>query len=673
VTSDVGEFGDAVRAAGWERAVALQGGPFLDAFYLPGSGDFARWVDAERQRLARERARALEALAVAAERDPVKATAWWRLLAAEDPYSSRVALKLMGSLAQQGDRAAAVQHAQTHAQLVEDDLGLQPDPEVVRFAEELKTAPAPVDAAPPRSLVQPPRTTAPAPPAALTQESRGAPIRRWDRPSVWLAAVAVLLAVALTMVQSGGDANAPGSASALPTSVAVLPFVDISPSGDQEYFADGLTEELIGSLSSAPGLHVVSRTSAFAFKDQLVDVRQVGGRLGVATVVEGSVRKSDDRVRVSVRLVDASTGFELWSDTFERRLADVFAIQDEIAQAVVGRLSEQGGEALSLNALAPIDAEAFNLYLRGRYEWHKRSEAGLRSAVDLFGQAIEEAPEFARAHVGLGDAYAVLGFYDYLSPSDAFPRAIVAARRAIELDPSLAEPHATLGYAALYYDWDGARSEEEFRLTIHLSPEYSTGHQWYANLLTAQGRFAEAITEMRRAQELDPLSLIANAALGFVYYHAGQYGAARDQLEHTLVLDPHFELAHLWLGMTLEAMDRPSESLPHLETAVALSDGGAIQRAALARALALADDEPRARALLAELLEGSEGGYAPAFEIAKIFQSLGEEKRALEWLERAFSERSHSMVFLAVDPQFEELRIHPIFARLVEDVGIAVH
>jgi TolB-like protein/DNA-binding SARP family transcriptional activator/Tfp pilus assembly protein PilF len=663
---DVLEFGEAMECGDWQRAVELYAGPFLDGFFLTGAAEFERWADSERERFRHERARALETLADAAGEasDAATAVRWWRLLAADDPYSSRIALRLMGALERAGDRAAAVKQARVHATLVRDDMGVEPDPEIGAYADRLRTAPpgpttpAPAPAGPGSLLGTDPRPDAP------PLDARRPPPRR----RIMLVAAALTVVAALVWV---GAHDATPDAAPTPA-IAVLPFADISPARDQAYLADGITEELIVRLSQAGGMNVVGRSSVYALAREQVDVRDIAARLNVSAVLEGSVRRADDRLRISVQLVDARNGYQLWSETYERELEDVFAIQDEISHAVVARLTGRltGTEARRDPTRSGDDPEAYNLYLKGRFEWHKRTEQGLRNAAEYFRQAVERAPDYARAYAGRGDALAVLGFYDYLPPAEAFPPAREAATRALRIDPSLAQPHATLGYVALYYEWDWQRSEREFLQAIRLDPSYSTGRQWYANFLTAMGRFDEAVREMRAAQDLDPLSLIANAALGWVLYYAGEYERAIAQLDRTLELNPDFELAHLWRGLALEELGRLGEARQAMERAAHLSGGSAISLALLARTHALAGEREGARALLADLERGAGDRYVPAFEVAKVHEALGDRELALRWLERAREQRSHSIAFLAVDPQLSRLRDEPGFVALVRNVGL---
>jgi TolB-like protein/DNA-binding winged helix-turn-helix (wHTH) protein/Tfp pilus assembly protein PilF len=451
--------------------------------------------------------------------------------------------------------------------------------------------------------------------------------------------------------------------------LAVLPFLNASGNPADEYFSDGLTEELTDSLSRSGDLRVVSRTSAFSLKGKGIGAQEIGRILGVDSLVEGSVRRDGKRLRISVHLVDAGNGYQLWSETYDRRMNDVFEVQQEIALSVANTLTGRlpGPAGAGELAVQVTDAVAYDLYLKGRFYWHRRTAGGLHSAVEYFEEAVARAPDYAPVQVGLGDAYAVLGFYDYLPPEEAFPKAQAAARRALELDPDNAPAQATLGYAALYYDWDLEEAESRFLRSIELDPGYSKARQWYANLLTAAGRFDEAEREMRRAQQLEPLSLIASAALGWVHYFAGEPELALEQYRLTLGLDPDFELAYLWSGWALEELGKYDEALEMLEEAVARSGGSGISKASLARLHALRGGREEAERHLAELL-GSEG-YVPSYEISKAWYALGKPEEASEWLQRALEQRSHSLVFLRVDPQLAAQQGDASFVRLLARVG----
>lgn len=499
-----------------------------------------------------------------------------------------------------------------------------------------------------------------------------------------VAGVMVMAGATLTLVRDRSGVAPPTTASQEtgyaegaerseldPRSIAVLPFADLSPGRDQRYLGDGIAEELLSVLSQIDGLRLASRTSSFSFGDETLDVREIGERLGVGHVIEGSVRKSGDRLRVEARLVSVQDGFRIWSERFDTEAADIFAVQDSIAHAVARalrvRLSEDASE-LALRGQTS-DPEAQDLYLKGRFAWNRRTQGGLERAVRFFEEAVSRDPEYARALVGLGDAYAVLGFYDYRPPNVAFPRAQDAAYRALAIDSTLAEPHATLGYAALYFDWDWEEAELRFLRAIELDPTYPVAHQWYGNYLTAMGKFEDAAREMRTASELDPLSTIAFAATGWVYYFAGDYERAIRQLREVVERDPTFDLAYLWSGQAHAELGRLEDAAALIRRAVDLS-GSAISRAAMARVLALQGRTAEARRILQDLESEGETEYVPSYEIARAYVGLRRFDTAVRWLERAFEERAHSMVFLRVDPQLEPLDAHPGYRSLLRQVGL---
>jgi tetratricopeptide (TPR) repeat protein len=314
------------------------------------------------------------------------------------------------------------------------------------------------------------------------------------------------------------------------------------------------------------------------------------------------------------------------------------------------------------------DEESNSLYQRGRYAWNRRTREGLEQAVTYFKQAIARSPGFARAHAGLADAYAVLGFYDYRRPPEAFEAARLSAREALRLAPDLAEPHATLGYVHLYYDWKLADGEREFREAIRRKPGYSVAHQWYGNLLTASGRFDEAVREMRLAQASDPQSVIASAALGWVYYHAWRHDSATAQLYQTLELDQNFSLAHQWLGLTALESGQNAEAIRNLQRAISLSPASRQTLAALAYGLARAGEPDSARALLRRL--ETSGEYLPSYEIGKVHLALGDTAAAFRWLELARQQRSHSIVFLTVDPHLRGLQADERLLALIRRTGL---
>ena len=670
LSCDVTSFEAAIECGDYQAAVDLYTGPFLDGFYLPNNDEFERWTDAERERLRRAYVGALESLSdqAVALADHSAAVERLRVLAGLEPFSSRIALRLITVLDAMGERAAALQHARVHETLVREELGIEPGEDWLQTIDRLRSPAVAARA----------NTPLPVPTrehehdvfrsvASLPEPHDTTNLHKRRRPHTLALVTLGVVIIAAAIV----GPRFISSAGALETSsIAVLPFADHSPGAANQYFADGLTEELINTLSRATNLKVAARTSVFALKGASVDVKEAGRRLQVSNLLEGSVRQSNGQLRISVQLVDAATGYELWSDVFDRSTDDALTVQEEIARAIVntlkGRLLDHEAAAITST---PIDSASYDLYLRGRYHWHRRSQRDLEQAIDYFEQAVKLSPTHARAWSGLADAYAICGFYDFLPPDTAFPRAQAAAERALDLDARFAAAYATLGYIELYYRWNFARAEEQFRHALTLDPNYSTGHQWYANLLTAAGRFPDGQRAMRQAQRLDPLSLIANAALGWSMYFARSYSEADQQLRQTMSLDSTFQLAYLWQAWVREELRDFEGARAAIQHGVELSDSSAIYVTALARIEALRGNRASATALL-EQLNDRKFGYAPSYELAKVHLGLGQSDRALDLLERAINERSHSIAFIRVDPQLDPVRMHPRFLRLLEKTGL---
>jgi TolB-like protein/DNA-binding SARP family transcriptional activator len=456
VVCDVVAFDDAVAAGEFERAIGLYTGPFLDGFHLPGTSEFEHWADGERDRLRRSYARSLESLAEVAEerREWSSAVERWRGLVSEEPYNARVTLRLMRALDGAGDRAGALQQARRHTLLVQEEFGAGPDPHVIALADRLRTEQAngAGTSGPARVTADQFASTADLAPA-LDQPRSSPPSKRSPSPARWLRPI---LAIALVLGLASVAWRSPRWTThrALeepppPTSIAVLPFVNMSPEGANEYFSDGMTEEIMTALSKVEELRVAARTSAFAFKGKTESVSEIGHQLRVGTVLEGSVRREGDRLRITAQLINVKDGYHLWADAYDRDLRDVFAVQAEIAQAIVGALKVKlSGEATTMVVRRTTDLAAYDFYLKGRHAVNQRSGGSLVQAVAYFEQAIARDPRFAQAYAGLADAYVLLPGYSVTKSSDAWPKGRAAAERALALDSTLAEAHTTLHTAS---------------------------------------------------------------------------------------------------------------------------------------------------------------------------------------------------------------------------------
>ena len=464
-----------------------------------------------------------------------------------------------------------------------------------------------------------------------------------------------------------------GSALGPEKSIAVLPFADVSRGRELEYLCDGIAEEIIGALTRVEGIRVVARTSAFSFKGKSEDIRTIARKLNVDAVLEGSVRKAENRLRITAQLINAADGYHLWSERYDRQMEDVFAIQDEITLAIVAKLKITllGGERAALVKRYTEDFEAYNLYLKGRYFWNKRTETGYLKSLEYFRQAIEKDPTYAIAYAGIADSYDLLGWYGYLAPQEAFPRARSAAEKARELDPSLAEAHASLGWIGANYDWDWAAAEREYKKALELNPSYATAHQWYSEFLTYMGRHDESIAEGHKAQEIDPLSLIINNDVGQVYYFARRYDEAIVQLRKTLEMDPDFAVAHFLLALALAQKALYDEAIDEAQKAMTLSGADdTLILSQLGVIYALSGKESKARQVLGKLDELSSEKYVSPFLLALVHAGLGENDKAFEWLEKACEKRDHWVETLKVQPVLDSLRGDERYSRLLLATGL---
>ena len=463
------------------------------------------------------------------------------------------------------------------------------------------------------------------------------------------------------------------TATSLDKSIAVLPFENVSKDPNAEYLSEGISEALINSLTELKRLRVIARSTAFQYKGKDVDPRRVGRELQVASVLTGRVRQSQDTLSIQVDLVDAITGAQVWGEEYVRKTSDVIAVKQAIAREVTAKLKLKltGEEQRRLAKGDSTNTEAYRFYLRGRYFWNKRTPDGMTQAIAEFQQAIERDPNFALGYVGLADCYTGLTFYNFAAPHETMPRAKESAIKALALDNTLAEAHASLAHVLMNYDWNWSEAEKEFRRSIELKPDYATAHQWYAiHYLTATGRLEEAVQEMKKALELDPASLVMNTFMGATLYYAGRYDEAIDQCRRTIEMDPNFAVAHWHLGLAYEQKQILDAATEEFKKAISLSGGSPLMRAALGRAYAKSQKKHEANEMLNELNERAKRQYVSAYEVAKIYVALGNSEQAFQLLEKAYAEHSFHLANLNVCPQFKSVRSDPRFQDLVQRIGL---
>ena len=693
VTSDLEGFQRALEGGDREKAVSIYEGPFLDGFFVADAHEFGRWVDGHRERLASLYSTTLERLASDRERegnlrDAVK---WWRKLTTHDPFNGRVAVQLMDALEAAGDRAAALAHARVHSNLLRQEFGAPPEPNVAAAERRIRDSAAegprstsgtaqPLMHAStgkssgvsgtaieglPTEMSGEAEVAASAPQIDTTDANQIRPRRRLPSYTAIAAAALTLLLVTAFWVAKG-EREAPGQAS-----VAVLPFVNMTPGNEMEYFSDGMTEELINALTKVKGLRVPARTSSFQFKGPAADIKDVGSRLGVGAVVEGSIRREGKKLRISAQLINVADGYHIWSEAYDRQFDDVFSVQEEIAREIVGALLPrlQGRSGLPLVKPSTDDPEAHNLYLRGRYAWNKRTPDGLKEAIRYFQEAISRDSTYALAYSGLADSYISLFDYDLMSAAEANPKARLAASRALALDMSLSEPHNSIAHVLLH-EWDWKGSEAEFKRALELDPAQAGTYHWYALALTSIGKVDEAVAAMKRAEQLDPLSARISADLGMAYYAARKYDQSIDQERKTLRLEPTFATSYWIMGMAYEQKGMFAEATKSLDTALKLRPGNPNYLAELARSHALAGRKGEARRILGDLLHPRSDGAVSPFFIALVYAALGEKDLAFGCLEKSVEERSGSVRYLKVEPRLDPLRDDPRFDGLLNKIGL---
>jgi TolB-like protein/two-component SAPR family response regulator len=613
VRCDLHDLRAAVAAGDHERAVRLYSGPLLDGFHLDDATEFGYWLDDRRSELTHDYVGALLSLARAQEQsgDVHGRVGTCRRAVAVDPHSGVYAQALMRALDDAGDRAGAIQHAAEFAQRVRADLDLEPDPGVIALADELRVA----------------------------------PVRRQPARSV--------------------------AAPARPSSVAVLPFISLSADPENEYFADGITEDVIAHLSKIHSLTVISRTSVMPFKQRQHSVREIGARLGATAVLDGSVRHARDRVRIVATLIDAGTDTHLWAETYDRQLTDIFAIQTDVALHIAAALEAElsRDEQTRVQTQPTTDVRAYRLFLQGRQAFIKFTPEPLLRAIDLFERAIACDPTYASAYAHIAMAYAELGEAGAMAPEIAYGRAAAAVARALELDPELGAAHCTLGHlkAVRELDWEGA--EREFKRAIELSPSGAEAYDLYGRLCTGLERYDDALSLLRRAQQLDPLAHGLDIPTALL--RAGRYDEAVARAEEAVTFYGAEDRARATLGWAYFLSGRKREGIAELEQAVALSPKNTLWLGQLGAAYAMAGRTKEARATLRELGARAQATYVSPYHFAYVHAGLGDVDEAMSWLERATDERAGPMYGLRGSFVFTPLHGHPRFVALLRRLNLA--
>ena len=609
---DLHELRTAIAAHASERVVRLYAGPLLDGFHLDDSTDFGYWLDERRSEITHAYIGAL--LALAAHQEQTGDVHGWvgtcRRLVAADPHSGMYAQALMHALDATGDRAAAIHHASEHARRRRADLDLEPDPEV----------------------------------AALANQLRAAPARRQQAPNP--------------------------TARARSPSVAVLPFLNLSADAENEYFADGITEDVIAHLSKIRALKVISRTSVMPFKERQQSLKEIGATLGATTLLDGSVRHVGDRVRIVAKLIDVETDQHLWAETYDRQLTDIFAIQTDVALHIAAALKAElsPDEHTRVRKEPTKDLQAYQLFLQGREWFIKYTPDAYVRAIEYFERAIARDPSFALACANLAMAYTELAEVGAMEPEVAYRRAAEAAANALRLDPELGAAHCTMGYlkGVREFDWSGA--EREFKRALELSPSGADTYDYYGRLCAGLERYDEAIALQHRAHELDPLAHRMDGVTSLL--RAGRYDQAVVEAEDAAELDPGYDRARATLGWAYFLSGRQSEGVVELEAAVSVSRRNTLWLGQLGEAYAIAGNAEKARDILRELEERAKTTFVSPYHFAYVYTGLGDSDRAMDLLERAVAERTGPVYSIKGSFLLKPLHAHPRFRALLRQMKL---
>jgi len=612
VTCDLHELRSAMAAKASERVVQLNTGPLLDGFHLDDSTEFGYWLDERRSELTHAYIGALLALAERQQEsgDVHGRVGTCRRLVAADPYSGVHALTLMRALDAAGDRIAAIQHASELARRRRVDLDLEPDDDVVALAEQLRVAPArrqPVSH-------DPDRTRSP--------------------------------------------------------SVAVLPFLNLSRDPETEYFADGITEDVIANLSKISALRVISHTSMKAFKQRQHSLKEIGTKLGATTLLDGSVRYSGDRVRIVAKLIDVATDEHLWAETYDRQLTDIFAIQTDVALQIAAALKAElsRDEQTRVRREPTKDMQAYQLFLKGREWFIKYQPEAFTRAIDYYERALARDSTFALASANLAMAHTELAESGAIAPDVAHERAAEAAANALRLDPELGAAHCAMAYVKMVRDFDWSGAEREFKRALELSPSSDDAYDLYGRLCAGLGRYDEAFALQRRANELDPLAHRMDMVTTLL--RAGRHEQAVVEAKDAMELEPGYDRARATLGWAYFLSGRQDDGLAELERAVSMAPGNTLWLGQLGEAHAMAGNATKAREILRQLEERARGAFVSPYHFAYVYTGLGEYDTAMDWLERAAAERTGPTYSIKGSFLLAPLHAHPRFRALLRKMKL---
>jgi eukaryotic-like serine/threonine-protein kinase len=474
--------------------------------------------------------------------------------------------------------------------------------------------------------------------------------------------------------KASGETSAlrPARVSKIIDSLAVLPFENASGDPQHEYLSDGITGSLINVLATLPKLRVMAQSTVFRYKGRKIDAQAIGQELNVRAVLTGKVMQSGGSLRIGTELVDVATGCQLWGAQYDRKPGDIFIVQDEISNEISEKLRLQltRAEKKRLTRRHTENAEAYRLYLKGRHHWNRWTEEGFYKAIEYFQEAVEKDPSYALAYTGLADSYVLLGWNSYVPPKEAFPKGKVAALTALQLDPDLAEAHTGLAALLWLHDWKWEEAQKEFKRSLELAPTYPTANHWYAEFLMTMGRHEEAVARMQNGQEADPLSLIINVAVGWELYCGRRYDEALAQLRRAVELDPNYPVTYWILGLLLRKAGSYEPAIVEGEKGVKLSGGSPLMRAALAHTFGAAGRTEEATHVLEDLTELAKQKYVAPYFLAGIHIGLGENDRAMEYLEKSYKEHSHWLIYLHIDPSMDALRDDPRFQVLLRRISL---